>query len=205
MSRRAAGSSSRDREEAGAFLERIKQILKDDQAMPRKQRHTAKRIWERLGEDGFTGGYTVVKDAVRELTQKNREVFVPLLHRPGEAQVDFGHALANVNGQLRKVAFFVMALPYGDAVLWPATWLDSTVVCSNAARMIKPAGCVVRRASKRSCCWTIKKPFCHCRPHLSKPAASFQRRPVCCRWCALTTTTIHPTGGDCVTCVGRGH
>jgi transposase len=116
VSRRAAGSSSRDREEAGAFLERIKQILKDDQAMPRKQRHTAKRIWERLGEDGFTGGYTVVKDAVRELTQKNREVFVPLLHRPGEAQVDFGHALANVNGQLRKVAFFVMALPYGDAV-----------------------------------------------------------------------------------------
>ena len=83
--------------------------------MPRKQRHTAKRIWERLREDGFTGGYTVVKDAVRELTQKNQEVFVPLVHRPGEAQVDFGHALAKVNGQLRKVAFFVMALPYSDA------------------------------------------------------------------------------------------
>ncbi len=83
--------------------------------MPRKQRHTAKRIWQRLGEAGFTGGYTVVKDAVRELTQKNQEVFVPLIHRPGEAQVDFGHALAKVNGQLRKVAFFVMVLPYSDA------------------------------------------------------------------------------------------
>lgn len=83
--------------------------------MPRKQRHTAKRIWERLRADGFTGGYTVVKDAVRELTQKTQEVFVPLRHRPGEAQVDFGHALAHVNGQLRKVAFFVMALPYSDA------------------------------------------------------------------------------------------
>ena len=105
----------RPRKKLGAFVERIKQILKDDQAMPRKQRHTAKRIWERLREDGFTGGYTVVKDAVRELTQKTQEVFVPLLHRPGEAQVDFGHALANVNGQLRKVAFFVMALPYSDA------------------------------------------------------------------------------------------
>lgn len=34
--------------------------------MPRKQRHTAKRIWERLREAGFTGGYTVVKEAVRE-------------------------------------------------------------------------------------------------------------------------------------------
>jgi len=105
----------RPQKKLGAFLERIQQILKEDQAMPRKQRHTAKRIWERLREDGFTGGYTVVKDAVRELTQKNQEVFVPLVHRPGEAQVDFGHALAKVNGQLRKVAFFVMALPYSDA------------------------------------------------------------------------------------------
>jgi transposase len=105
----------RTKKKLGAFLERIRQILKDDQAMPRKQRHTAKRIWERLREDGFTGGYTVVKDVVRDLTQKNQEVFVPLQHLPGEAQVDFGHALANVNGQLRKVAFFVMALPYSDA------------------------------------------------------------------------------------------
>lgn len=100
----------------GPYLERIKQILKEDQALPRKQRHTAKRLWERLQEDGFTGGYTVVKDAVRELTQRNQEVFVPLVHKPGEAQVDFGQALVKVNGQLRKVAFFVMALPYSDAV-----------------------------------------------------------------------------------------
>ena len=105
----------RPRKKLGAYVERIQQILKEDQALPRKQRHTAKRIWERLREDGFTGGYTVVKDAVRELTQQTQEVFVPLLHRPGEAQVDFGHALAKVNGQLRKVAFFVMALPYSDA------------------------------------------------------------------------------------------
>ena len=97
---------ARPRKKLGAYMERIQQILKEDQAMPRKQRHTAKRIWERLREDGFTGGYTVVKDAVRELTQKHQEVFVPLQHRPGEAQVDFGHALANVNGRLRKVAFF---------------------------------------------------------------------------------------------------
>ena len=105
----------RPKKKLGAFLGRIEQILKEDRAMPRKQRHTAKRIWERLQEDGFTGGYTVVKDAVRELTQKNQEVFVPLQHLPGEAQVDFGHALAKVNGKLCKVAFFVMTLPYSDA------------------------------------------------------------------------------------------
>ena len=105
----------RPRKKLGAFLERIQQILKEDQALPRKQRHTAKRIWERLREAGFTGGYTGVKDLVRELTQIRQEVFVPLTHPPGEAQVDFGHALAKVNGRLRKVAFFVMALPYSDA------------------------------------------------------------------------------------------
>jgi hypothetical protein len=31
-----------------------------------------------------------MEDAVRELEQKNREVFLPLAHEPGEAQVDFG-------------------------------------------------------------------------------------------------------------------
>lgn len=107
--------TSRRKTKLGEFLKRIEEILKEDQAMPRKQRHTAKRIWERLREEGFTGGYTVVKDAVRDLTKQNQEVFVPLVHRPGEAQVDFGHALAKVNGRLRKVAFFVMALPYSDA------------------------------------------------------------------------------------------
>jgi transposase len=37
-----------------------------------------------------------------------------LKHRPGEAQVDFGCALAKVSGELRKVGFFVMVLPHSD-------------------------------------------------------------------------------------------
>ena len=46
----------------------IQPILDDDTKAPKKQRHTAKRIWQRLrDEHGFTGGYTIVKDAVREL------------------------------------------------------------------------------------------------------------------------------------------
>ena len=77
---------TRPQQMLGPYQERIEQILKADQLLPRKQRHTAKRIWERLQEAGFTGGYTVVKEAVRELTQCNQEVFVPLAHPPGEAQ-----------------------------------------------------------------------------------------------------------------------
>jgi hypothetical protein len=40
---------------------------------------------------------------------------MPLIHRPGEAQVDFGFAPAKVAGVLRKVAFFLMVLPNSDA------------------------------------------------------------------------------------------
>ena len=58
---------ARPKQKLGPYQERIDQILKEDQLLPRKQRHTAKRIWERLKEAGFTGGYTVVKEAVREL------------------------------------------------------------------------------------------------------------------------------------------
>ena len=100
----------------GSYLDRIRQIIRDDQQFPRKQRHSARRIFECLKSEGYTGGETQVKKAVREIKRKNREVFVPLVHRPGEAQVDFGYALINENNRLRKVVFFVMCLPYSDAV-----------------------------------------------------------------------------------------
>ena len=44
------------------------------------------------------------------------EVFVPLAHRPGEAQVDFGEAQVRLRGEQVKVAMFVMTLPYSDAL-----------------------------------------------------------------------------------------
>jgi transposase len=99
----------------GPYLGRIEAILEQDKEMPKKQRHTAKRIWERLREEGFEGGYTIVKDAVRNLRRRRQEVFMPLIHRPGEAQVDFGVALVRMNGALRKVSFFAMVLPHSDA------------------------------------------------------------------------------------------
>ena len=43
-----------------------------------------------------------------------REVFVPMSHRNGEAQVNSGHALAKIRGTLTKCPFFVMSLPYSD-------------------------------------------------------------------------------------------
>ena len=105
----------RPKPKIGPFLEQIEQIIESDKDFPKKQRHTAKRIYERIQEMGYEGKYTQVKEAVREIRRLNREVFMPLNHRPGEGQADFGYALAKVSGELRKVAFFVMVLPYSDA------------------------------------------------------------------------------------------
>lgn len=94
----------------------IEQILKDDRAMPRKQRHTAQRIFDRLKkENGYDGGLTIVKDAVRAWHRHRAEVFVPLSHPPGEAQVDFGEGDIILNGKQTTIAFLVMSLPYSDA------------------------------------------------------------------------------------------
>ena len=105
----------RPKPKLGCYLERIAQIIEDDKAVSTKQRHTSKRIYERLKAEGYQGGCTQVKEAVREIKRVNQEVFMPLVHRPGEAQVDFGFAVAKVAGVLRKVAFFVMVLPHSDA------------------------------------------------------------------------------------------
>ena len=82
------------RPKLGPWLGVIDAILSDDKRRPAKQRHTAKRIFDRLKEEHqFTGGYTIVKDYVRSATLRSQEMFVPLTHPPGEAQADFGEAV----------------------------------------------------------------------------------------------------------------
>jgi transposase len=110
-------SQPREKRKLAPFLPLIHQILAADPQAPKKQRHTAKRIFERLrAEHGYQGGKTVVKDAVRAWKQSHQEVFLPLSHPPGEAQVDFGEATIRLVGQETKVALFVMTLPYSGAI-----------------------------------------------------------------------------------------
>src|SRR5499433_1055851 len=98
------------------FIGLIDGILAADEGRPRKQRHTSKRIFERLrDEHGYAGGITIVKDYVRAQRLRHREVFVPLRHDPGHAQVDFGETLAEIAGVERKIHFFAMDLPHSDA------------------------------------------------------------------------------------------
>ena len=63
-----------------AFTAIIDKWLADDKGRPKKQQHTAKRIFERLrDEHGFTGGITIVKDYVAGWRQRSQEMFVPLV------------------------------------------------------------------------------------------------------------------------------
>ena len=106
------------RPKLGPFTGIIDRILEDDRTSHRKQRHTAKRIFDRLRDEyGFTGGYTIVKDYVREQGLRSREVFVPLSHSPGHAQADFGEAMAVIGGALRKIHFLAFDLPHSDGLL----------------------------------------------------------------------------------------
>lgn len=115
------------RPKLGPWLGVIDQILEDDKSQPGKQRHTAKRIWERLkAEHGFGGGYTIVKDYVRDALVRHKEVFVPLAHPPGDAQADFGEASVVIGGIEQKAHFFCMHLPHSDACFVVAFPVENT-------------------------------------------------------------------------------
>jgi transposase len=125
------------RPKLGPWLGVIDQILVDDKSQPKKQRHTAKRIWDRLkAEHRFEGGYTVVKDYVREARLRHKEVFVPLAHPPGDAQVDFGEALVVIGGVEQKGHFLCMDLPQSDdcfVMAFPAENTESFLEGHNQA------------------------------------------------------------------------
>ena len=90
-------------------------MLEEDKTRPAKQRHTVKRIFDRLKEEhGFSGGYSIVKDYVRGEQLRSREMFVPLVHPPGEAQADFGEALVVIAGVEQKAHYLAMDLPHSD-------------------------------------------------------------------------------------------
>jgi transposase len=112
--------------------------LSADERVHHKQRHTARRIWQRLrDEHGFGGGESTVRAFVRGQRQASlRTVTIPLAHDPGaEAQVDFGEARVRIRGVETVVALFCARLAHStrDVVrAYPAenraAWLDGHVV-----------------------------------------------------------------------------
>lgn len=108
-------------QQVGSVLEPVKAVieawLKEDQRRPRKQRHTAQRIYERLcSEHGFTGSVCTVQRYLARRRVGQQELFMPLVYSPSEeAQVDWGEATVLIQGQKRKVQLFCMRFGYSRA------------------------------------------------------------------------------------------
>lgn len=103
----------------GEYIPLINEWLEGDATAPRKQRHTAKRIYDRLrAEAGYTGGYSSVKRYVRKKRFVLRQGLVgclPLAHPMAHAQVDFGEFLrCDADGNEHKAYELVMSFPYSD-------------------------------------------------------------------------------------------
>ncbi len=104
----------------GPYRPLIDEWLAADLEAPRKQRHTSKRVWQRLrAEYGVEVAETTVRDYVRKRRRELGEpadAFVPQLHLPGaEAEVDWGEAEAMIAGQRVTVGLFLMRACYSGA------------------------------------------------------------------------------------------
>ncbi len=100
---------------ADKWKEYARIILEEDRGAPRKQKHTAKRLYERLvAEHQYTGSYRTVRSMVAEIKNKaGGNLGLPLLFDPGkDAQVDFGESYADIAGVRTKLQVFEMRLNY---------------------------------------------------------------------------------------------
>jgi transposase len=92
------------------FKHLIDEWLQADKLAPRKQRHTAKRVFRRLKDEaeGFNCSYRLValyvKEKKEQLRLKKADGYLPLVHHPGEAQADFGFVDFYENGRLYQNA-----------------------------------------------------------------------------------------------------
>lgn len=101
----------------GPFRGFIDAILAEDEAAPRKQRHTAMQVYRRLvAEHAYAGGYDQVRRYLEQRRLDRRETFIPLGHRPGvRAEADFGHIHADFPDGRRPVPVLLVTWSYSNA------------------------------------------------------------------------------------------
>lgn len=99
----------------------IDSILESDRSAPRKQRHTAHRIYIRIGQElsasiSEPSVRRYVRERKRELGLSSGEIFIPQSYQLGqEAQVDWYEAVAEMEGELKKVHIFTMRSMFSGA------------------------------------------------------------------------------------------
>jgi transposase len=124
-----------------------------------KQRITGTRVHRQLVEEGYQVGITTVRDYLREKRRKEAEVFVPLVHRPGdEAQVDFFEVTVEEGGYRRKVWKFVMRLMYSAKdFVWLYDRADQLSFLDGHVRAFSYLGGVPRRIVYDNLTAAVKK------------------------------------------------
>jgi transposase len=142
--------SARSRPVTDGVRARVEEILREaPQWTGGKQRLTATRLWRMLVEEGSTAGETVVKEIVREWRRRRREVFVPLVYKPGDlAEVDFFEVLVDVDGARVKAFMFVMRLMHsGRDFAWLYPRQDQVCFLDGHVRAFSHFGAVPLRGA----------------------------------------------------------
>lgn len=135
----------------GPFLEIIDTWLLEDEALPRKQRHTARRIFHRLkAEHEFTGGERTVQEYVAKwraaYAHDRAKSYERLEHPGGEAQVDFGTAHVAQNGRLVERKILTMSFPFSNAAFaFPVPSENGECFLEALKRLFEQIGGVPRR------------------------------------------------------------
>lgn len=146
--------SLRARKERASKLDPYKPVidswLLQDRRRRAEQRHTAKRIHDRLvAECGFDGGCTIVQQYVRARRAELRRAKDELLHlgwAPAEAQVDFGVCDFGVLGVVREVHYLVVTFPFSDVPLAQCLWGENPeCVCEGLEAVFGLCGGVPTR------------------------------------------------------------
>ena len=124
--------------------------LAEDARRRPKQRHTARRVYDRLvAECGYDGGYTTVQKYAKARKAEIRSVkgeFLSLEWAPGEAQVDFGVCDFRVLGVVREVHCLVVTFPFSDVSLAQCFWGEaSECVCEGLKAVLEFCGGVPTR------------------------------------------------------------
>jgi len=139
---------------------RIDQLLQEWRyRTTHKQRITGTRLHRQLVEEGYEVGITTVRDYLREKRRQKAEVFIPLVHRPGEeAQVDFFEVTIEEGGELRKVWKFVMRLMYsGRDFVWLYERCDQLSLLDAHVRAFSYLGGVPQRIVYDNLSAAVKK------------------------------------------------
>lgn len=134
-----------------------------------KQRVTGARLHQELVEEGFRVGVTTVRSYLRERRRRAAEVFVPLVHRPGEGQVDFFEVTVDEGGERRKVWKFLLRLMYsGRDFVWLYDRCDQLSFLDGHVRAFALLGCVPRRLVYDNLSAAVKR-RAGCKRELTEP------------------------------------